>query len=430
MIDRRDFLTGGSLMVGSLAAVSGLSAQPANTRRPPALRPGEWLQIPDFSVLANDPFRTGLRPFRAGGVRLETDRGADIPRGRKVLIHNYGHGGAGITLSWGCADRVKELIAEALRDTLQKQPAAARVVVIGAGAIGLTTAAELKRWAPAISVIVQAENVSSAGTPLPQKTTSWIAGGQFEPSGIWRQYLPDRLHELHDLVRRSHRRILELKRQGRQRQYGVVDRKNYILETEDGRGFERGIPSDVVLPPRQGLLPFQPLATVLGKEYSTWLINPTIMLPKLVADLRAANVRFEQRNVRSRAELISVDADIVVNCTGLGAGEMLNDAVKPIRGQLVVLNNPGQLKYMFSGGCGDEAAYMFARQNDIVIGGTYHDCENVGDLPEESYRAVLRRMQRIFSGDVSECVAGRPTLPPQRCNLTRRVPTGGFAGSS
>jgi D-amino-acid oxidase len=48
--------------------------------------------------------RVGLRPFRKSGVRLETDRLRD---GRAV-IHNYGHGGAGFTLSWGCARGVFE----------------------------------------------------------------------------------------------------------------------------------------------------------------------------------------------------------------------------------------------------------------------------------------------------------------------------------
>ena len=46
--------------------------------------------------------RVGLRPFRRSGVRLERDRLRD---GRAV-IHNYGHGGAGFTLSWGCAHQV------------------------------------------------------------------------------------------------------------------------------------------------------------------------------------------------------------------------------------------------------------------------------------------------------------------------------------
>jgi D-amino-acid oxidase len=48
--------------------------------------------------------RVGLRPFRRSGVRLERDRMHD---GRTV-IHNYGHGGAGFTLSWGCAREVLE----------------------------------------------------------------------------------------------------------------------------------------------------------------------------------------------------------------------------------------------------------------------------------------------------------------------------------
>jgi D-amino-acid oxidase len=46
--------------------------------------------------------RVGLRPFRKSGVRLERDRSRD---GRTV-IHNYGHGGSGFTLSWGCAENV------------------------------------------------------------------------------------------------------------------------------------------------------------------------------------------------------------------------------------------------------------------------------------------------------------------------------------
>jgi D-amino-acid oxidase len=49
--------------------------------------------------------RVGLRPCRAGGVRIALEKLLD---GRTV-IHNYGHGGAGFTLSWGCAQTVVEL---------------------------------------------------------------------------------------------------------------------------------------------------------------------------------------------------------------------------------------------------------------------------------------------------------------------------------
>jgi len=61
------------------------------------------LKIAEPKILAE---RVGLRPFRQSGVRLGTERLQD----GRVVIHNYGHGGAGFTLSWGCARRVAELV--------------------------------------------------------------------------------------------------------------------------------------------------------------------------------------------------------------------------------------------------------------------------------------------------------------------------------
>jgi D-amino-acid oxidase len=48
--------------------------------------------------------KVGLRPARYGGPRVEAQR-----TGLGVLVHSYGHGGAGMTLSWGCADEVARL---------------------------------------------------------------------------------------------------------------------------------------------------------------------------------------------------------------------------------------------------------------------------------------------------------------------------------
>jgi len=49
----------------------------------------------------------GLRPGRPT-VRLESER-----RGAKTVVHDYGHGGAGVTLSWGCAAEVCERVLAA-----------------------------------------------------------------------------------------------------------------------------------------------------------------------------------------------------------------------------------------------------------------------------------------------------------------------------
>jgi D-amino-acid oxidase len=78
-----------------------LAAEPATTRRIVA-ECSRVLNMDKPSILAE---RVGLRPFRKSGVRLERDQLRD---GRTV-IHNYGHGGAGFTLSWGCAREVLEI---------------------------------------------------------------------------------------------------------------------------------------------------------------------------------------------------------------------------------------------------------------------------------------------------------------------------------
>jgi D-amino-acid oxidase len=78
-----------------------LAADPATTSRI-VTECSRVLNVDKPRVLAE---RVGLRPFRKSGVRLERDRLRD---GRTV-IHNYGHGGAGFTLSWGCAREVLEV---------------------------------------------------------------------------------------------------------------------------------------------------------------------------------------------------------------------------------------------------------------------------------------------------------------------------------
>jgi D-amino-acid oxidase len=67
------------------------------------------LEINAPKILAE---KVGLRPFRKSGVRLER---AELRDGRTV-IHNYGHGGAGFTLSWGCAKAVLDLVG---RDSVE-----------------------------------------------------------------------------------------------------------------------------------------------------------------------------------------------------------------------------------------------------------------------------------------------------------------------
>ncbi|WP_426367237.1 NAD(P)/FAD-dependent oxidoreductase [Streptomyces sp. E-08] len=62
-----------------------------------------WPEIAEARILGH---RVGLRPARAGGVRIEA---VPLPGGGR-LVHHYGHGGAGVTVAWGCAEAAAGLV--------------------------------------------------------------------------------------------------------------------------------------------------------------------------------------------------------------------------------------------------------------------------------------------------------------------------------
>src|SRR2546425_2707704 len=104
----------------------------------------------------------GLRPFRPSGfvVRAES-------LGDKLLVHNYGHGGGGVTLSWGTARLAADLVAESGRS--------GAAAVIGCGVVGLATARTLQR---------RGFDVTIYAKDLPPETTSNIAGASWFPSHV------------------------------------------------------------------------------------------------------------------------------------------------------------------------------------------------------------------------------------------------------
>src|SRR4051812_45816257 len=126
------------------------------------------LPTPDFTF---DPTLAGacvagVRPYRNGSYRLE----AVVDLAGKFVVHNYGHGGAGITLSWGCAAKVRDLVKRHLVGTND-----AKVAVLGAGVMGLTAATRLRELGLAVTIY-------SDRRPL--DTTSAKAGGQWAVSVV------------------------------------------------------------------------------------------------------------------------------------------------------------------------------------------------------------------------------------------------------
>ena len=407
MLTRRQLIGGAATSAGLLflPAVFARANAESGPENASTLRGGEILPAPDFTLLRKHaPYVAGIRPHRRGGVRLSLEPPFETASGPKFLIHNYGHSGAGITLSFGCASKVREHVETALAQLrgIKRRPA---VAVLGCGVAGLTVAHELRRRWSRLPITLYAKSLDVT------KTTSFIAGGQFEPSQVWREYVgEDKRPILEDYLRRAAARIREIEDSGTMLRYGIVRRKNYTFDIPNP-GFDDYTPRDVVPAFRRGTLPFENLKDV-GREYSTWLINPTILLPRLTADLRRHGVRFRARSFEDTEQIHALRENIVINCTGYGAKRLFgDDALVAHRGHLVVLRNPSRLKYLFSGGCtNDVISYVFARQHDIVVGGTLvtderEEFDGTDGRDAAICDVLVKNAQQVFAGRPDACVA-------------------------
>ncbi|QYU66686.1 FAD-dependent oxidoreductase [Leptolyngbya sp. 15MV] len=120
ILQRRTFVTG-----SAAAMLAGCARAPLAMTTPPTPRLAP-LRADVHHVMK---VTVCLRPFRPAGPRLEAER-----FGERTVIHNYGHGGSGWSLGWGCADEAA---------ALARTGGAGEFAVIGAGVIGLTTALRL-----------------------------------------------------------------------------------------------------------------------------------------------------------------------------------------------------------------------------------------------------------------------------------------------
>lgn len=330
----------------------------------------EILPSPDFTFVPGmTPIVAGLRPFRRGSYRLE----AQTVQG-KLVIHNYGHGGAGISLSWGCAREVKDLLLQRF-----PQPAGKKVVVLGAGVMGLTAATMLSDPSLGMSVAIHAKSFSP-------NTTSSVAGGQWAPSLI--DFRPNEQAKFVRILTRAfdeHRGRLGPT-------FGISRRTNYSPIKLNSFDL---VPDTKNYVPRRELqaLPFSQL-TQRGFAYDTLLVEPPIFLRKLEIDLRARNIPFVQREYFAERDVLRLPADIIVNCTGLGSDAIWQDKeLVPIKGQLALLPAQPRLDYLFSG-----SGYVFPRSDVTVVGGTieygFTDCR-----PDPQRCAdMVEKVRRIFSG--------------------------------
>lgn len=319
----------------------------------------------------------GLRPYRPGGFVVEAQR-----FGNKLLVHNYGHGGGGVTLSWGTAS----LAVDLLRDFLGGRKVSPRFAVLGCGVSGLSTALLLQRRyqnGPG-TVTIYAKD-------LPPNTTSNIAGAWWSPTSVYEEATSKFNEQFRQACRISNRAFQLLVGA----EYGVRWIDTFELSRHE-LSLSRELPGGNDLYPQ--IQTHRDPENYFGfpyvKQYSSMLIEPSIYLSKLLRDFYVAGGRVVVKEFRSRAEITRLRESVIFNCTGLGSRELFKDeALVPVRGQLEVLLPQPEIDY-----CYLSSGYMFPRTDGVILGGTWdHDDWSLTPDPEQA-TGILEAHMEIMKG--------------------------------
>jgi glycine/D-amino acid oxidase-like deaminating enzyme len=336
------------LFIGRLAAAGAGALAPACATRP--VRPSPVTLTPlrrlaPLAVSRHARIRqmVGHRPYRASGFVVRGEKLDD-----KLLVHNYGHGGGGISLSWGSAQLALEIAREATER---------RAAVIGCGALGLSSARLLQDAGFEVTIYAR---------DLPPHTTSNVAGGLWDPFSV---SAPGRTTAAYEAqferaTRLAYRRFQDLVGA----RYGV--RWIETLFVGDAPLATQGIVFELLRPahygPGQHPFPARHVTSVF-----TMLIEPAHYLPALMDEVRGAGGRIMVREFKDRDGLASLPQPVIVNCTGLGARDLLGDPeLQPAKGQLEVLRPAPELDYVTIGP-GPGLLYMIPRADGVLLGGTF-----------------------------------------------------------
>lgn len=317
------------------------------------------LQLPLVEASWDRVIRTtvGLRPHRDSGFLLKAEK-----LDEKTLIHNYGHGGSGMSLSWGTGQMAAEQAVELdLR--------ARRAAVIGCGVAGLTSARQLQR---------RGFDVTIYAMSVPPDTTSNMSLAGFTPtSGLVEN---NRRTPAWDAQFRRAATIAYTQLQ-------LLAGPNYGVSWVDSYNLTDVTPTP---PGEGGLLPAalrtgseilqegeHPFPTKFAVRSPTIRIEPNIYLDALIRDFTMFGGHIVIRKFDTPRDLMTLAEPVVVNCTGLGSRTLFSDEeLVPLKGQLTHFVPQPEVNYFTNGGAAPSSAsgglgiHMMPRRDGIALGGT------------------------------------------------------------
>jgi glycine/D-amino acid oxidase-like deaminating enzyme len=350
-MDRRQFLYGGTagLTLASMPS-SRLLAQATPLFDPVGA-------IVPIRATPDRIFRTTvcLRPFRAVGPRLDAER-----IGHKLVVHNYGHGGSGWSLSWGSAQVV---VAKAMEQSPRE------IAVIGAGALGLTAAITAQRAGAKVTIYtkdrfpnVRSARATGSWTPDSRIAMADAVGPEFgelwsrmahSSYAMWQSYigLPGNPVEWNDRYVLSDVPMAQFRE---------------AMHATEVSGFAHYADRIADITPKPQELPTgsHPFATAYATRNSQMMFNVADLAHQLTTDFLLAGGTIETAEFFEPHDLTRLKQNVIINCTGYGARALFRDeSIVPVRGQIAWLLPQAGANY----GLYYKTVSVLARRDGIVV---------------------------------------------------------------
>ncbi len=295
---------------------------------------------------------TGIRPVRKTGIRLEGEWLHD-----KFLIHNYGYGGSGLTLAFGGAQEVLDILS-------QQQMTPKTVAVLGGGVVGLTTAYDLLERGYEVHLYAEAWS--------PHLTSNVAAG-------IWTPYVfPSERPELHQrLLEIAEKRFL--KSTGNDPEFaGVRQMTYYVLH-----------PSPT--PEEEIVIHFDNGVVRQGRQRCRIGLDGKVFMDDLYSQVKAKGALVQQKRFETIEEILALEEEVIVNCMSMGSRELFNDReFIPVRGHMAYLHPQADIDYALVQHIDSNYFFCIYPWGDrIILGGVYEYGEEELVLNQEA-------LDRIF----------------------------------
>ncbi|MEL7432136.1 MAG: FAD-dependent oxidoreductase [Chlamydiota bacterium] len=343
------------------------------------------LKTPDLSDENFLGARVGIRPYRKSGPRVEEEYYGD-----KLIVHNYGYSGSGVTLCWGGAQRVIDLLSSAfMRDPSLLH--ANRIAVLGAGVIGLSTAYELLKLGYDVTIY------SKEFSP---NLTSDVAIGIWSPPSLNSIQSSEKKQALKYMLEVSRKRYLQLATAEEPEFLGVGFIDDYIFKNADYKQLKYFKPKFKDQEPKI-VVQFDNGLRKTGSVKRILSIDGKQFIKDLFTKVKLFNASIVERHIENIEDILDLEEPIVVNCTSFGAEKLFNDQeFLPIRGHILFFKNVHNIDYMTYENVSDETSTwvgIYPRGDELIISGTLEEGVREKSVDPAIVQKMLNNVRSKFS---------------------------------